>query len=250
MSFARQPLIAHFIELKKRLIICLSGFFIASVVCYFLAADIYSFLVDPLAQAFPDGQSRRMIYTSLTEAFFTYLRLAVFAGFIVSFPLFSFQLYRFIAPGLYLSERRAMIPYLIAAPLLFLVGAAFVYYLVFPAAWKFFLGFETINANESLPIMLEAKVSDYLSLVMHLIIAFGISFQLPVIMVLLVKSGVMQLETLKNGRRYAIVGIVTIAAFITPPDIFSQIALSVPLYVLYELAIIFCSRRKIEKGYQ
>lgn len=236
----KQPLIAHVIELRKRLVISLLTFGAATAICYFFAADIYAFLVAPLAHAFPEGESRRMIYTSLTEAFFTYLRLAVFAGFIVSFPVIAFQLYRFLSPGLYAREKKAMIPYFVAAPVLFFTGAAFVYYLIFPAAWRFFLGFENNGLNGGLPIQLEAKVADYLTLVMHLIVAFGLSFQLPVVLVLLVKTGMMQLETLKKGRRYAIVIIVAVAAVITPPDIFSQIALSVPLYVLYELSILFC----------
>ncbi|NBO19749.1 MAG: twin-arginine translocase subunit TatC, partial [Proteobacteria bacterium] len=130
-------------------------------------------------------------------------------------------------------------PYLVAAPVLFTSGAAFAYYFIFPAAWKFFLGFETTDAG-GLPIQLEARVSDYLSLVMHLIMAFGLSFQLPVILVLLVRSGVLELAQLRRGRRYAVVIIVTVAAFITPPDLFSQVALSVPLYLLYEASILFC----------
>lgn len=243
-DFAKQPLIQHMIELRKRLMISFTAFIIVTSICYFFAADIYNFLVAPLAHAFPDPQSRRLIYTSLTEAFFTYLRLAVFAGFILSFPVIAFQLYRFLSPGLYAREKKAVIPYMIAAPILFFIGAAFVYYLIFPAAWKFFLGFESIGGGEHLPIQLEAKVSDYLSLSMHLIIAFGLSFQLPVILVLMVKSNIISVERLKKGRRYAIVIIVAVAAVITPPDIFSQIALSVPLYVLYELSILCCRKPK------
>lgn len=242
-EFQKQSLLHHAIELRRRLIISLLAFFAATCVCYFFAADIYAFLVAPLAGAMPDAH-RRMIYTSLTEAFFTYLKLAVFAGFIISFPVMAFQLYHFLSPGLYAKEKKAMVPYLVAAPALFTVGAAFVYYLIFPAAWRFFLGFESMGGEGALPIQLEAKVSDYLTLVMHLILAFGLSFQLPVVLVLLVKSGMMQVETLKKGRRYAVVIIVTVAAFVTPPDIFSQIALSVPLYVLYELSILFCRKPK------
>jgi sec-independent protein translocase protein TatC len=244
MTLARQPLVEHLMELKRRLCICLCAFAATTGISYFFAPDIYAFLVAPLAHAMPEGEGRRMIYTSLTEAFFTYLRLAMFAGFIAAFPVIALQLYRFLSPGLYAKEKRAMVPYFIAAPLLFFMGAAFVYYLVFPAAWKFFLGFESAGGAGALPIQLEAKVGDYLSLSMHLIVAFGLSFQLPVILVLLVKSGMMSLESLKKGRRYALVGIVTLAAVITPPDIFSQIALSVPLYVLYECAILFCRNTK------
>ena len=152
----------------------------------------------------------------------------------------------FLAPGLYKKERRALIPYLVAAPTLFIIGSAFAYYVIFPAAWRFFLSFEAPASEGGLPIQLETKVSDYLSIVMHLIIAFGISFQLPVILVLLVKAGILTLQQLKRGRRYAIVSIVIVAAFITPPDIFSQIALSVPLYLLYEISILFCRNMKKE----
>ncbi len=242
-----QPLLSHFIELKRRLLISLLAFIAATIACYLVAGDLYSFLVQPLAEAFEDPAQRRLIYTGLAEAFISYLRLAVFGGFLLAFPVIAAQLYLFLAPGLYKQERRALVPYLVAAPVLFLTGAAFVYYFIFPAAWRFFLGFEA-PGGEGLPIQLEARVADYLSLSMHLIIAFGLSFQLPVILVLLVRSGLMAVETLKKGRRYAVVIIVTVAAFITPPDMFSQIALSVPLYMLYEMSILLCSRHSRAGG--
>lgn len=247
-ALPKQPIIEHLVEFRRRMGYCIFGFFTATCFSYYFAADIYAFLVRPLAEAVPDPQHRRMIYTSLIEAFFTYLRLALFAGFILSFPLIAMQLYSFLAPGLYKRERTALIPYLVAAPVLFLTGAAFVYYLIFPAAWRFFLGFESPGEMGGLPIQLEARVGEYLSLVMHLIMAFGLSFQLPVILVLLVKGGMLSVETLRRGRRYAIVIIVTVAAFITPPDIFSQIALSVPLYLLYEMSILLCRHCHPERG--
>lgn len=239
-ELTRQTLLNHLAELKRRVIISLAAFLLASVACYFAAADIYGFLVRPLAEAFPDPSHRRLIYTGLTEAFVTYLRLAVFAGFIASFPVIAAQIYLFMSPGLYKQEKHALIPYLVAAPTLFLSGASFAYYFIFPAAWKFFLGFETAATPGGLPIQLETRVSDYLNIVTQLILAFGVSFQLPVVLVLLVRSGFMPLENLKKGRRYAIVIIVTVAAFITPPDLFSQISLSIPLYVLYEASILIC----------
>lgn len=242
----KQPMMEHLLELKRRIIYSLLAFGVATAISYFFADDIYGFLARPLADAFSDPASRRLIYTGLAEAFITYLKLAVFAGFFASFPVIATQLYLFLAPGLYKNERRALIPYLVAAPTLFAIGAAFVYYLIFPAAWRFFLGFETGGVAGGLPIQLEAKVSDYLDIVMHLMVAFGLSFQLPVVLVLLVRSGIMSLDTLKNGRRYALVLIVTVAAFITPPDIFSQIALSVPLYLLYEISILLC--RNVDKN--
>jgi len=240
-----QPLRHHLIELKRRLIICIITYAVATTLCYLAASHIYAFLVQPLANAFPNPEHRRMIYTGLTEAFVTYLKLAIFAGFFISFPVIASQFYLFMAPGLYKKERRALIPYLVAAPILFITGAAFAYYVIFPAAWKFFLSFESPGGEGGLPIQLETKVSDYLSIVMHLMMAFGLSFQLPVVLVLLVKAGMLTIEQLKRGRRYAVVIIVTVAAFITPPDIFSQIALSVPLYLLYEMSILFCSYQSL-----
>lgn len=243
----KQPILQHLMELKRRMIVSLLAFVVATIIAYQFAPQIYGFLVQPLADAFSNPDHRRMIFTGLTEAFIAYLKLAVFAGFFLSFPIIAAQLYLFLAPGLYKGERHALIPYLVAAPALFFIGAAFAYYGIFPAAWHFFLSFESPAGESALPIQLETRVADYLSLVMHLIIAFGISFQLPVILVMLVRAGMITQQTLKRGRRYAIVGIVTVAAFITPPDVFSQIALSVPLYLLYELSILLCrNTRKLD----
>ncbi|MGE0754848.1 MAG: twin-arginine translocase subunit TatC [Alphaproteobacteria bacterium] len=246
-TLASQPLIEHLVELRRRLMWAVATFFVASCLCYLAAGDIYAFLVQPLADALDNAQGRRLIYTGLAEVFVSYLKLSVFAGFLLSFPIIAGQFYLYLAPGLYKNERKALLPYLIAAPVMFLIGAAFVYYGVFPAAWKFFLGFET-GGDVALPIQLEAKVADYLGLVMHLIVAFGLAFQLPVVLVLLVRSHMMKLETLRRGRRYAIVGIVALAAVITPPDVFSQIALSLPLYLLYEVAILLCKNSKTESN--
>lgn len=244
-ELASQPLIDHLIELRKRLVISMIAFLVASCVCYLFAGQIYEFLVHPLAEAFSNPEHRRLIYTGLTEAFVAYLKLAMFAGFLLAFPVIASQIYLFLAPGLYKREQKTLLPYLIAAPMLFISGAAFAYYVIFPAAWHFFLGFETPAVAGGLPIQLETRVSDYLNLVMHLIIAFGLSFQLPVVLTLLVRAGFLSLGTLKRGRRYAVVIIVVVAAFITPPDVFSQIALSVPLYLLYEISILLC--RNVEK---
>lgn len=244
----KTPLIAHLIELKRRLIIALLAFGAGAGVCYAFAPEIYGFLVRPLADSFPDPDHRRLIYTGLTEAFMTYLKLAVFGGIVLSFPVLAAEAYLFLAPGLYKRERRLVLPYLVAAPLLFLAGAALCYYFVFPAAWRFFLSFEGMSAG-GVPIQLETRVSEYLTLVMHLILAFGISFQLPVLLALLTQFGMVRAATLARGRRYAIVIIVTVAAFITPPDVFSQVALSIPLYVLYEISVWICKgieRRKTQ----
>ena len=198
----KQPLIAHLVDLRKRFVISFLAFVIATIICYEFAADIYAFLVQPLANALPEGEHRRLIFTGLTEAFFTYLKLAVFAGFFVSFPIIASQIYLFLAPGLYKKERKTLIPYLVAAPALFIIGAAFVYYFIFPAAWRFFLGFESAGGQGGLPIQLEARVAEYLSLSMHLIIAFGLSFQLPVVLVLLVRSRGLGWTELGLGREH------------------------------------------------
>lgn len=237
----KRPLLEHFVEFKKRLLMALLAYVAAVCVCYSFAPEIYAFLVRPLAEAASDEHARRMIYTSLIEAFFTYLKLAMFAGLALAFPVIAAQIYFFLAPGLYKQEKAVFLPYLFAAPACFLLGAGFCYYFILPAAWKFFLGFETLPGAGGLPIQLEAKVSEYLSLVTQLLTAFGLAFQLPVVLTLLVQFGWTSTETLRKGRRYAAVIIVAVAAFITPPDVFSQIALSVPVYALYELSLLLCS---------
>lgn len=241
----RRPLVEHLIELRRRLMAALLTYFIAVALCYAFAADIYGFLVQPLADSLADAGQRRLIYTSLTEAFFTYLKLAMFAGFFLAFPVVAGQFYLFIAPGLYKRERRVVRPYLVAAPMLFLAGAALCYYFVFPLAWQFFLSFERAAAPGGLPIQLEARVGEYLSLVMHLVLAFGLAFQLPVILLLLTQFGMLKAATLARSRRYAVVLIAIAAAVITPPDAFSMLALAVPMVLLYELSVHAC--RLIEK---
>ncbi|MDD5587367.1 MAG: twin-arginine translocase subunit TatC [Alphaproteobacteria bacterium] len=240
-----QPLLAHLIDLRQRLIYSLLAILVAFVVCYFFAPEIYTFLVRPLAKATGD-ESRRLIYTGLTEAFITYIKLALWAGCFLAFPVIAAQIWLFVAPGLYKSERRAFLPFLIASPLLFMMGAAMAYYAVFPMAWKFFLSFEVPAAPGSLPIQLEARVSEYLSLSMTIIFAFGLAFQLPVILVLLTRIGLLSAAKLSQFRRYAIVIIFVVAAVITPPDVISQISLAVPMLLLYEVSIL--AARWVEKG--
>ena len=179
-----------------------------------------------------------MIYTALYEAFFTYLKVAFFGAVFFSFPMWATQLWLFVAPGLYRSEKRAILPFLIASPFLFVLGAAMVYYFIFPLAWQFFISFETPPGSGGIPVQLEAKVGEYLSLVMHLILAFGIAFQMPVLLTLLCRVGILSVESLRKGRRYAIVGMFVFAAIITPPDIISQIGLALPLILLYEISIL------------
>ncbi|SFK58622.1 twin-arginine translocase subunit TatC [Falsiroseomonas stagni] len=235
------PLIEHLMELRTRLMWSIGAFIIAFAVCYYFSRQIYGFLAAPLADilhAQSGGQDRRMIFTALYEAFFTYLKVAFFGATFFSFPMWATQLWLFIAPGLYRSEKKAIMPFLVASPFLFLAGAALAYYFIFPLAWTFFISFETPADAGSVPIQLEAKVSEYLSLVMHMILAFGIAFQLPVALTLMVKVGILSVEGLRKGRRYAIVGMFVVAAIITPPDIISQIGLAVPLILLYELSIL------------
>ncbi len=241
------PLLAHLIELRTRLMRVVLAWLLATAACYLVAEDIYQFLLQPLADIFAD-QPRRLIATSLTETFVTYLKLALYGGFFLAFPYIAAELYLFIAPGLYKRERAVLLPYLAAAPLLFFGGAALAYYVVMPKAWAFFVSFESPNMAEGMPLVVEAKVSEYLSLVMQIILAFGLSFQLPIVLTLLVRVGLLTTERLARNRRYMVVILAVVAAFLTPPDIFSQILLLIPLYGLYELSILACrviERKKI-----
>ncbi|MCB2082423.1 MAG: twin-arginine translocase subunit TatC [Rickettsiales bacterium] len=215
-------------------------------VTYGFAEQVYQFLAAPLADIYAGQESRRMIYTGLAEGFITYLKLAMFSGFILAFPVIAAQLYFFVAPGLYKRERRVMLPFLLFSPLLFLCGAALAYYGVFPLAWKFFTGFEMRGAD-GLPIILEARISEYLSLVMRMIIAFGLAFQLPILLMLLVRGGFVTSGSLRKGRKYALVVIFIAAAILTPPDVVSQVCLAVPLLVLYEASVWACRSVEREK---
>jgi sec-independent protein translocase protein TatC len=239
---SQKKLIEHITELRRRLLMAVTVFIVATGISYFFVQDIYAFLVKPLANAIGDEAGRKMIFTGLTEAFLTYLKLAIFSGLLISFPIFAWQIYAFCAPGLYQKEKKFFVPFLFVAPVLFFTGAAFVYYFLFPMAWKFFLSFEMPGGGGALPIILEAKISEYLSLVTTMILAFGLTFQLPLVIILMVKIGFVNVAQLKKFRKYAVVLILTVSAFLTPPDVLSQLALATPLYFLYEISIIFCSR--------
>ena len=231
--------ISHLSELRKRLIHCFIFLIIFFIGCYFFSEEIYGFLVEPYAKAVKDdGVNRRLIFTALQETFLTYLKVSFFTAFFVTCPYILMQIWKFIAPGLYKNEKKALLPYLIFTPILFLIGGLLVYYLVMPLAIKFFLSFESAGSSTTLPIQLEAKVNEYLSLIMRLIFAFGISFQLPILLNLLARIGVVNSNYLKKTRRYVIVIIFTVAAILTPPDPITQIGLAIPLLLLYELSII------------
>ena len=230
--------ISHLVELRQRLINSFIFLFSFFVVCYFFSEEIYSFLVQPYADAVKDDNvNRRLIFTALQETFLTYLRVSFFAALFVSSPIILIQIWKFVAPGLYENEKKAILPYLIATPILFLFGGMLVYYLIMPLAIKFFLSFEASSINSALPIQLEAKVNEYLSLVMKLIFAFGLSFQLPVILSLLARVGFVDSVFLKERRKYVVVIIFVAAAILTPPDPITQIGLAIPLLILYELSI-------------
>ncbi len=231
--------VSHLTELRKRLIHSLVFIFIIFIIGYIFAENIYNFLVEPYAKAVrDDGVDRRLIFTALHETFITYLKVAFFAAIFLGSPIVLVQIWKFVAPGLYKNEKKALLPYLVATPILFLLGGMLIYYLVMPLAIKFFLSFETVGQANSLPIQLEAKVNEYLSLIMRLIFAFGLSFQLPVLLNLLARVGVIDSQYLKIRRKYFIVIIFAAAAILTPPDPITQIGLEIPLLILYELSIL------------
>jgi sec-independent protein translocase protein TatC len=240
----KMPLLDHLIELRNRLMWSIGALLLAFMVCYYFAEHIFAFLVQPLADAL--GPGRRMIFTNLTETFFTYVKIGLWGGLCLAFPIIAAQIWKFVAPGLYKHEKKAFLPFLMATPVLFLMGASLVYYLIMPLAWKFFLSFETPGIDGALPIQLEARVGEYLSLVMTLIFAFGLCFQLPILLTLLGRVGIISSKSLAAKRKYAIVILLSIAAVLTPPDVFSQCALAIPMYLLYEISIL--SIKLIERG--
>ena len=233
IASSEAPLIEHLIELRKRLIRSVIVIFVLLIICFIFAGQIFDILVQPYRSVVPaeELENFRLIYTAPQEFFFTQLSIAFFGAIFVGFPYLATEIYGFVAPGLYRKERRAFIPYLFATPVFFLLGACMVYFAVLPLAMGFFQGMQTDN------IEMLVKVSEYLGLAMTLIMAFGISFQLPVILTLLAQIELINSGQLKKGRRYAIVGILAAAAFISPPDPISQIGLALPVYLLYEVAI-------------
>ena len=229
-------LIDHITELRKRLIWSFIYLIIVFIICFYFADILFSFLARPLVNLMDIERGQGFIYTALQEAFFTELKVAFFFALFFSFPLIAIQIWKFLAPGLYKNEKKAFLPFLIATPVLFFAGGSMVYYFIAPVAWKFFLSYQNMN-SAGVPIRLEAKMGEYLALMMRFIFAFGLAFQLPVVISLLAKANLVTHITLKKYRKYAIVIAFLSAAFLTPPDPFSQISLALPIILLYEISI-------------
>ena len=242
----KMPLFEHLVELRTRLLKSVVAIIVLFFVFFSVKEHIYGFLVQPLADILMEqGGERRLIFTALHEAFFTYIKVSFWTALFVSFPFVAAQFWRFVAPGLYANEKKAMLPYLVVSPVLFFMGGAIVYYFIFPLAWQFFLSFEAPAGDGTLAVQLEPKVNEYLSLVMRLIFAFGISFQLPVVLTLMARAGLTSSVGLAAKRKYAVVFSFIGAAIITPPDVISQVGLAIPIIILYEASII--SVRMVEK---
>ena len=235
-EFKEMSLIDHLTELRKRLLWSFVYIIIIFIVCFYFAGDLFYFLAKPLVNLLQTEKGQGFIYTALQEAFFTELKIAFFFALFFAFPLIAIQIWKFIAPGLYKNEKNAFLPFLIATPILFFAGGAMVYYLIAPLAWNFFLSYQNMS-DSGVPIRLEAKMGEYLSLMMRFIFAFGLAFQLPVVLGLMAKVGIVNYTSLKKFRKYAIVIAFLAAAFLTPPDPFSQISLALPIILLYEISI-------------
>ena len=242
------PLIEHLAELRTRLIYSVLAFVVCMVLCFTVSRPIFNFLAEPLSRLLvANGQQPELIFTGLQQGFMTQVRIAIFGGFVVAFPIIGFQLWRFVAPGLYRNEKNAFLPFILASPALFIVGAAFAYYVVLPLAFDFFLGFQQFGpggeglgemGGEDLNVQFLGTINEYLGLTMKFVIAFGLCFQLPVLLTLMGKAELVSARGLGGMRKYAVVGILTLAALVTPPDVVTQVILFVVVYGLYEVSIL------------
>ena len=247
MDNTKMPLLDHLIELRSRLMWSLASILLLFIVIFPFSENVYQVLVQPLADIFEElGGQRRLIFTALHEAFFTYIKLSLITALFIAFPFISMQFWMFVAPGLYKNEKKALAPFLVATPVLFFLGGAMVYFIVMPWAYEFLLAFELEGGPGTLPIVSEPKVNEYLSLSINLIFAFGICFELPVVLTLLGRIGIISSKGMAEKRKYAILISFVVAAIITPPDVISQIMLASVLIILYEISIF--SVRLIEKG--